>query len=185
LEEYAEPEQTTLRLSMFSLLPATTIAELVKRFGEVYRSLPEVERLALATAQVEGTVTNERLREISGAHPSDLTSLLRGLVTRGFLERHGNRRGAYYKLRAENAEAAPVSLFPGDLDARQRAALDWVRQQGSISNDEYRELAGVSRATASRHLQVLVEKGILIRQGAANATRYVLPAGEPRGEEEP
>ena len=177
LEEEAEPERTTLRLSMYSLLSGEVIAELVDRIGEVYRSLPEVERLALATAQIEGKVTNERLREISSEHPSDLTAHLRKLVGRGFLERHGNGRGAYYKLPAPTGTDGTASNEPthsGGLSSRQRVAVDWVRQHGSISNDQYRKLVGVSRATAFRDLQELVSRDILSKQGETSATQYVL-----------
>lgn len=185
LEERFDSERTHLRLTMLSFLPKEVIAELADRLGDAYRALPEVERLALATAQAEGKVTNERLREISGVHPSDLTLLLRRLVSKGFLDRHGSGRGAYYKLLLQGNQSAEIDIFansgssvdPGRLNTRQRAAVELVQKHGFISNDLYRERMGVSRATAFRDLDRLVKSKILVRQGEASATRYVLGSG--------
>lgn len=183
LEEHSEPEHTTLRLSMVSLLPPELLQVLETRFGEAYRSLPEVERLALATAYAEDRVTNERLREISGLHPSDLTILLRGLVDRGFLERRGSGRASYYELVREpiptlfDASGVPDGrslLLSVPLNGRQRRAVLWIYAHGSISPEEYRTLVGVPRSTAARDLSDLVRKQVLRRKGQTSATRYWL-----------
>jgi ATP-dependent DNA helicase RecG len=185
LEEHAQPEHTTLRLSMVSLLPPDVLQVMETRFGNDYRSLPEVERLALATAFAEDRVTNERLREISGLHPSDLTTLLRGLVERGFLGRRGSGRASYYEI-VERDTAAPtffdradapgigLPIHPGPLNSRQRQAVLWIRAHGSISPEEYRTLVGVPRSTAARDLSDLVRKQILRRTGRTSAIRYWL-----------
>jgi predicted HTH transcriptional regulator len=185
LEEHAEPEHTTLQLSMISLLPPEVLAVMEQRFGDGYRAMPEVERLALATAFAENRVTNERLREISGLHPSDLTTLLRGLVDRGFLERHGSGRASYYELATgyrttptlfDRSEAADSGIRPETmpLNDRQRRAIRWIREHGSISPEEYRNLLGVPRHTAARDLSDLVRKQVLHRTGRTSAIRYWL-----------
>jgi ATP-dependent DNA helicase RecG len=51
------------------------------------------------------------------------------------------------------------------LEARQINALLYIKQYGSISNTQYQELAQLSKRTASRDLQELVEKGYLQRSG--------------------
>ena len=51
------------------------------------------------------------------------------------------------------------------LTERQVKALAYVRKHGSISNAEYQAVAGVSKRTASRELNELKEKGILISAG--------------------
>jgi len=98
LREEQDMKQTVLRLSMVSLLPQETIDELGGLFGKKFGALDEVERLALATAHMEGTLTNQRLKEISSEHPRDLTFVLGGLVEQGFLEKSGVGRGTVYSL---------------------------------------------------------------------------------------
>ena len=186
LEEHSEPEHTTLRLSMVSLLPPEVLGVMEDRFGDDYRTLHEVERLALATAFAEDRVTNERLREISGSHPSDLTVLLRGLVDRGFLDRRGGGRATYYEL-VERDISVPTLFDASDVAAmnvppqslalndRQRRVVLWIREHGSISRDEYENLLDVPRSTAKRDLSDLVKKQVLQRTGRTRATRYRLP----------
>jgi predicted HTH transcriptional regulator len=191
LEEQLSPEMTTLRLSMMSLFPAVVIDQMEEQFGDRYRALPELDRLALATACAEGQVTNERLREMSNAHPSDLTVLLRRLVDTGYLDRQGSGRGASYQLRGgdlplqaglfgDDADVATHSSVPSRpplhaLDPRQRLIVAWVRQHGSISTREHREIHQVARTTAARDLQILVNLGVLRRVGESRAARYEFP----------
>jgi len=51
------------------------------------------------------------------------------------------------------------------LNERQIKAVSYIREKGSISNKEYQNLLDVSRATATRDLKLLEEKGILKRVG--------------------
>lgn len=98
LADGVAPEHTTLRLTMVSLLPQEALDELNRRFGARFRTLGETERLALATAYVEGKVTTERLKAITQAHGRDLTAMFRRLVDGDFLEPEGIGRGTCYYL---------------------------------------------------------------------------------------
>lgn len=98
LTEGATPENTVLRLNMVSLLPQEVLDELDHRFGSRFRELGETERLALATAQIEGKVTNDRLKSITPTHSRDLTHMFRTLVDADFLEPDGVGRGTCYYL---------------------------------------------------------------------------------------
>ncbi len=51
------------------------------------------------------------------------------------------------------------------LNERQVKSLLYVRKKGSITNREYQELFSVSKATASRELKELVDKGVFERIG--------------------
>ena len=64
------------------------------------------------------------------------------------------------------------------LNDRQRQALEYVQEQGSISNHEYRQAFGVSNKTAYQDLQALVEWKMLQKVGQGRQTRYVLPSQE-------
>jgi predicted HTH transcriptional regulator len=108
LYELPEPEQTLMELRMSSLVPAQAVAELTKLLGARFAALPETARLALITAQVEGLVSHDRLKQICTEHPADLTKMLRGLVRDGFLVSDGAGRGMVYFLPWQRRSAATV-----------------------------------------------------------------------------
>lgn len=61
-----------------------------------------------------------------------------------------------------------------DLNERQREAVDYVREEGKITNREYRDLTEVSRKTAKKDLADLVEKEVLRKKGKGRGTHYIL-----------
>jgi ATP-dependent DNA helicase RecG len=108
LYELPEPEQTLMELRMSSLVPADAVAQLEDRLGERFRTLPETARLALITAQVEGVVSHDRLKQICSDHPADLTKMLGGLVRDGALLPNGAGRGTVYFLPWQRRSATAV-----------------------------------------------------------------------------
>lgn len=60
------------------------------------------------------------------------------------------------------------------LNQRQVKAALFVKEQGRIMNQDYRQLNQVSNKTAYLELNELVEKGWLRREGAGKAVSYVL-----------
>jgi ATP-dependent DNA helicase RecG len=63
------------------------------------------------------------------------------------------------------------------LSLRQQKAVDYVRENGSISNKIYQEINDVSKRTASRDLMELVQNQILERSGSVGeSVKYVLVA---------
>ena len=71
---------------------------------------------------------------------------------------------------------AHAGLYPpaAELNERQQLAYDLVKQHGQITNQQYRDLTGVSPKQAARDLQAMVEQRALIRVGEGRATTYVL-----------
>lgn len=98
LWEDVEHGEVHLELRQESLLPEEAVASLAARWGEAFRTLDELGRVTLVTAAVEGSISHARIREISDAHPRDITLKLQELVRRGFLESSGRRRGTTYAL---------------------------------------------------------------------------------------
>lgn len=99
IEPFAEPDRVRLTLPMVSLIPDTTIGDLRRRFGaERVDALSASELQALATAALEGIVSNARLQSLSKEHPSDITQMLQGLCDRGFLVSDNRRRWTTYTL---------------------------------------------------------------------------------------
>jgi predicted HTH transcriptional regulator len=117
LGETHDPDQTILRLRMVSLLPDQTLAELDKRFGNRFRELPEVSRMALATVAIEGSITHARLKEMRPEHPKDLSETLASLVEGGFIVSRGATRGTVYyfpdKAPDVTADGLLVTLLQG------------------------------------------------------------------------
>jgi len=110
-----EPEQTLMELRMSSLVPEEAIKTITERLGSQFTALPETARLALITAQVEGVVSHDRLKQITMDHPADLTKLLRALVHDGLLVSDGVGRGMVYHLPWQR-QAVATAFDLEDLD---------------------------------------------------------------------
>lgn len=68
-------------------------------------------------------------------------------------------------------EASPVL----EQEQRMQQAMRYVREHGIITNTLYRELTGISEATARRDLEALVERGTLRGMGKTRGRQYRLP----------
>ncbi|MCD5416138.1 hypothetical protein LR032_03420 [Candidatus Bipolaricaulota bacterium] len=68
----------------------------------------------------------------------------------------------------------PDRLEALGLNARQKKAVAWTKETGRIANSPYQDLTGVSRKTAARDLDDLVQKGVLMRIGERRGIYYVL-----------
>ena len=81
------------------------------------------------------------------------------------------------ELTREQRLAAQWERSAGDLmnPTRSAAVLAHVLRAGAINKSAYGELCSLSPATASKHLGVLAERGLLVQTGKGPATRYVLP----------
>ncbi len=73
---------------------------------------------------------------------------------------------------SELAHTYPTLNMDSSLNERQRTAIAYVKQHGSIANRHYRDLTGISQKQAARDLNELVERDILVRVGRGRATRY-------------
>jgi len=135
LRQRIDPEQTVLRLAMVDLFPDWVNEELVRRFGDQFRALPEVERSALALTVAEGQVTHSRLKDVTEAHPHDLSKSLHELVKDGFLIIGGARRGAYYFFPDMPPPSQP-ELFEDQVEsAPPKAEFQKAKKPGSQSTD--------------------------------------------------
>jgi len=148
LYEKYEREQTLLELRMVSLLPEEVMHELDRRFGERFRCLPEVERLALATVAIEGSVTHSRLKDITTTHPHDLTRALSGLVRDGFLESAGTGRGTFYVLPGERSLSVEDPFSSGVVDE----APGWASHDALEEKSEHCDVSSEQYTTRSEHL---------------------------------
>jgi ATP-dependent DNA helicase RecG len=78
-------------------------------------------------------------------------------------------------LRNVRERRAAPAAWERSMNERQLKALNYVREQGSITNREYQALCPhVSSETLRLDLKDLVERGILLRIGAKKGTYYIL-----------
>lgn len=117
IEETMHPDRVRLLMPMVSLIPAEVDAALRQRFGETYGTLDALSVQALVTAAVEGAVSNGRLQEIAGRHPTDITATLQSLVRLDMLARQKQRRWASYSLPGDSlpSDASSHSSDPVSL----------------------------------------------------------------------
>ena len=85
---------------------------------------------------------------------------------------------AEVKERGELAIRQDVLARRHDLTDRQEVALRLVLEVGRVTIGELEHLCpGVQRRTLQRDLRVMVEKGLLLRQGSTNRIEYILVEG--------
>ncbi|MBF0310043.1 MAG: putative DNA binding domain-containing protein [Magnetococcales bacterium] len=175
LEEDHELHETRLTLTTLSLFPVEVSEELERRFPGRLAALDQEARLALATALLEGRVSNNRLRELTETHPSDLTRMLRGLVREGFLESHGKQRWTWYTVQAgaalvEEADGRSEGLvggsegLPPGSEGLPKELLDQaasIRTRGKVGRGDVH--AVILALCRGRHLSLRTLSGMLGR----------------------
>lgn len=120
LIEQHGPDRVRLDMPMISLMPTWAFEALRQKIGAAFEGLSQPAQTALATALIEGDVTNTRMQDLVTDHPSDITRLLRGLVAKGLLETDNQRRWTRYSL------PAAIGIRP-----------DLFNQAGSPRNQPY------------------------------------------------
>ncbi len=108
-EEQLKPDRVRLILPMVSLLPEESLARLRTVLGADMGRLNVREVQALVTAEVEGSVTNLRLRQFSTDHTTDITRMLQELVAKGLLAKDGYGRWASYRLSERLARSGHIA----------------------------------------------------------------------------
>jgi len=112
LSEDNDHECTLLELRMINLMPDESIRQLDALFGNDFRMLPELERITLITAMTEGKVRHPRIKEISSAHPKDISDALAYLVQHKMLNKEGETRGSVYFVadQKSSCDSTPTPL---------------------------------------------------------------------------
>lgn len=95
IESY-QPDQTLLELNMVDLIPSHIIAELSSSLGNKFCDLPKLEQLILAVVKSEPYVNHDRMCQISGAHPRDVTLALSKLDRNGLIASTGTHKHKVY-----------------------------------------------------------------------------------------
>lgn len=112
-EEHEPSPRIILRLQMLDLFPPGVLNLLKTAFKERFDSLDANSRLALAVTFTERRLSHARLCELTELHPSDVTKILRGLVSQGFLITEGAGRGTVYRFRG-TTKISPDDVFESE-----------------------------------------------------------------------
>lgn len=139
--------------------------------------LSSAAKMALVYVRRHGSIQNEDLRKLRGLDRDASRGVLQDLVTRGLLERIGERRGSRYVLGAVARKAQSLSS-----NQQLRIILSHARRQGVIVNADVRGLLDVDRPTARRLLYDLVAQGLLDPVGERRGRRYVPAAARDADE---
>jgi predicted HTH transcriptional regulator len=97
-EELEPNNRTILELHMLDLFDPGILDILRLHYRDRFAALDKNAQLALAITLSEGRLTHARLCELSNAHPSDMSKVLRSLVDKEFLSLTGSGRGAIYRF---------------------------------------------------------------------------------------
>lgn len=162
------------------LLPA----EAVDHGAEIAEVMRQRERLAVPAAPEEHVrariVIAKAYLAISVKEREAALALIEkhGLAGRFADELDGLRRTFDRQITREQRLAAAWRAATADLINSQRchALLQHLLAEGALNKSRYAELCGLSPATASKHLGLLAERGLLQQAGKGPSTRYTLPA---------
>jgi len=97
VELESQPDRVKLTLPMFSIIPDDVLGELEDRFENLKELTPD-ELTVLSFASIEGTISNQRLQYVLDVHRVDISTLLKDLCERKFLESENKGRWTTYKL---------------------------------------------------------------------------------------
>ena len=158
LKTFDHPDRVRLELPTVSLIPDGTLVSLRERFGPQVAALSSSELQALATAQIEGAVSNARLQELVVDHPVDITRMLTSLCERGLLVSDNRRRWTTYELSRRGAEASFVNNDAGEQLSKNLGQLAGDAAQLSGKSGE---LAADSVGNAGDSGHVAVDLGHL------------------------
>jgi ATP-dependent DNA helicase RecG len=133
IQEHFRPDRVRLILPMVSLLPEASLTRLRTVLGENLAGLDGRQIQALVTADVEGSVTNQRLQQFCADHTADITRLLQDLVAKGLLEKDGYGRWASYRLSERLAGSGHNEEGTPDItaeDSRHNGTTPVAAEQG-------------------------------------------------------
>jgi ATP-dependent DNA helicase RecG len=156
IREEVNPDRVRVKLPMISMLPEESLRRLRSRFGTKFDRLDTLEVQSLVTADLEGSVSNRRLQEICGVHPTNLSKLLHGLVARRFLQQDGQKRWASYRLPGYTVQKNTLSSHStGDSshsgDSSHNVAVEGLSHGvSSIADSFSRNSSGVSSRNSQK-----------------------------------
>lgn len=110
--------------------------------------------------------------EKAGTGTTDMTD---DCKSAGLPEPDFEQRGPHFVVTIWRNWLTEDLIKSSGLNDRQQKAMKMIREQRRVTNIQYQETTGASRATAKRDLESLVNKGILTLVGAGRGAYYQVP----------
>ncbi|MFM8319610.1 MAG: ATP-binding protein [Chloroflexota bacterium] len=163
----------TVTFSNQSLLDPETVAWL-NRYANLL--LNPRQRTALAYLYSHKQITNPDYCRLNNVDSQVAARELRGLVDAGVVAMYGTRRWAFYALVDKTFMPQPMPMILQELNLRQQAAMEYIRQHGQITSTDYVRLAEgkITQRTAQNDLSKLENMGLLRQVGSKRAAYDVL-----------
>ena len=199
LEENFRIDEVVLKMSMISFVPEVYREKLRLIYGSSLDSLNTDEVKILLAAITEGEISNARVQCILDMHSKDISDLLRSMVNRGLLVEEGFGRGNKYmvneqfcceesnssldsvveKSKGNDANKKIISLEDLNLNNVRISKVEEDIIKIIINDGFTTTRINSDRLDISRHMSIracndLIEKGLIIREGANKSTRYIL-----------
>jgi predicted HTH transcriptional regulator len=174
LEEEIKLSQVNLKLWMISMLPEECLGELKKIYGSNFDKLTKNEIVALATAYMEGQVSNTRLQLMSTDHPYDITKMLHQLVQDEYLIVDGYGKGRQYYINEHFLRSVDNASLTND----ETVIVEYIEKNGFINNKLSREKLGFTKDKNTYIFNSLLRKQVVDKTGIGNQIKYVLRVQE-------
>lgn len=169
---------TSFKVTFYShtLLDKETV-EWLNRFSAI--PLNDNQRFALAYLRrnpFTHKLTNRDYQRINSVDSVQATRELGDMVKRaGVLVQHGTRGGAYYTFSEMILEKQQTELFPAPLlKENEVKVIDYIRENGFITNSLCRELLGISKDAAFYLLNTMSRKNLIVPIGKGRWKKYVI-----------
>lgn len=173
LKEDIQLNQVSLKLCTVSMLPESCEETLRNIFGKKFDKFSKDEVLILATAFLEESVNNSRIQLMTDKHSYDISKLLHELVEEKLLLVDGYGKGKTYYVNTDYKESIE-DLKNEDLTEEENIIIDYIKSNGSITNEESRKQLGFSKYKNVRIFKNLIKKERIKKIGASSSTKYIL-----------
>lgn len=185
LEELYDPDRISLTLRTVSMLPEESIRHLKLILKNKYSELSREEVMALAAADQEGYVTNNRLQQLLDTHAINGNKIISLLVDKGYLEADGVGRGRKYYLAEifKNENNIKNEIIVKDSEGNIKLSndeiriLEFIKENGYINNTLSRMELELKKHRSVDLFNSLLSKNKILRTGTGNKVRYTLPDG--------
>lgn len=175
LHEDIELNLVNLRLWMVSVLPQECSYELQKKFGDSFLCMSEQEQVVLATAYMEGDVSNARLQTVLGLDSIETGRILIRLTELKMLVAVNKRRWTTYRINDGfgqidlQVDYSDPKLPIDSLNSTDQAIIKLIQAKGRIKSvDVVENVDDVSTVQgAVKAINRLIDRGIVqkCRQG--------------------
>ncbi len=131
--------------------------------------LNDRQRLALVYLRCNDQITNSDYQRLNQVDALTAGRELRALAQSGLVQQENARRWTYYTLRA--FQESPADQLQASNEAR---VLSFIKERGSITNEECRTLLALYSKRAWYLLKKMTDNGLLSPVGRGKGRRYRL-----------